>query len=175
MIRSFGIINVRTTPQEASIYLGSGTYTSNEKRMSDYGDYTMHITESGYLSNTMDFRIDREKPFFIEKVSLLPKPIYRKLQKSNELYQVTDNTYIIRTASGLIWSGATMTGRVNYSGSLDQIGGVYFMTNRGVLRWSTDKFLIADQYIQDYVETCPHVEWVSGLFSCPQVHSLLTE
>jgi hypothetical protein len=143
--------------------------------MSDYGDYSMRIAEVGYLTNTMDFRIDREKPFFIEKVSLLPKPTYRNLQKANELYQITDDTYIIRTSSGLIWSGATMTGRVNYSGSLDQIGGVYFMTNTGVLRWATDKFMIADPYIQDYVETCPHVEWISGLFSCPQVHSILTE
>ncbi len=175
LIRSFGIINVKTTPGDASIYLGSGVYNNNEKRMSDYGDYTMRIAESGYLMNTMDFRIDREKPFFIEKVSLLPKPTYRKLQKANEIYQITDDTYIIRTASGLTWSGATMTGRVNYSGSIEQIWGIYFSTATGTLRWATDKFMTAETYIQDYIKTCPHVEWQSELFYCPEVGSVLTE
>jgi hypothetical protein len=175
LIRSFGIINVRTTPQDASIELGSGTYNNNEKRMSDYGDYSMQIAEVGYLTNTMQFRIDREKPFFIEKVSLLPKPTYRERPRVTAVYQTTDDTYIMRTASGLIWSGATMTGRVNYSGSIDQIGGVHFRTKTGAIWWSTDKFITSGEYIQDYIKTCPHIEWKSELFYCPSVGSILTE
>ena len=79
LIRSFGIINVKTTPIDATILLGSGAYGNNEKKMSDYGDYTMQVARLEYLTNTMQFRIDREKPFFIEKVSLLPVPTYKTL------------------------------------------------------------------------------------------------
>lgn len=43
LIRSFGIINVRTLPLDANITLGENSYGNNEKRMSDYGDYMMHI------------------------------------------------------------------------------------------------------------------------------------
>jgi hypothetical protein len=43
LIRSFGIINVRATPENATIHLGSGNYNNNDKKMSDYGDYLMEI------------------------------------------------------------------------------------------------------------------------------------
>jgi hypothetical protein len=143
--------------------------------MSDYGDYRMHITGSGYLANTMEFKIDREKPFFIEKVSLLPSPQYRIIPTAKKLYQITDDTYIIQAASGLMWSGSTMSGRVNHSGSLDHIGGKYFKTNTTILRWEIDKFMLADEYITNYIRTCPQVAWVYELFYCPQVQSILTQ
>jgi hypothetical protein len=123
----------------------------------------------------MRFQIDREKPFFIEKISLLPRPSYRELSNISEIYHLSEDTYIMRTASGLIWSGATQTGRVNYSGSIEQIGGVHFKTATGVLRWATSGFMPADSYIEDYVDTCPRVEWTYGLLYCPAVGSVLTE
>jgi hypothetical protein len=43
LIRSFGLINVKTLPTTATITIGSGTYGNNEKRMTSYGDYTMQI------------------------------------------------------------------------------------------------------------------------------------
>jgi hypothetical protein len=175
LIRSFGIINVKTTPIDATILLGSGAYGNNEKKMSDYGKYTMQVYYPDYLTNTMEFQIDREKPFFIEKISLLPRPSYRELPRTTEIYQISSDTYITRTASGLIWSGATLTGRVNYSGSLEHIGSVNFETTTGAIWWPTDKFIRSDQYIQDYVKTCPEIKWISGLFYCPSVGSILTE
>lgn len=115
LIRSFGIINIVTIPTDATITLGSGTYTSNEKRMSDYGSYHMDIARSGYLPNQIDFVIDREKPYLIEKISLLPTPKYQKMPHITDIYEVDDDTYIIKTASGLIWSGSTASGRINQS------------------------------------------------------------
>lgn len=126
LIRSFGIINVKTVPADSILTLGSGSYSNNDKRMSDYGKYTMQISRIGYLTNTMEFLLDREKPFFIEKVTLLPRPSYTKLSGILDLYQITNDEYITRTASGLLWSGALSSGRANYSGSLSQIGGRYF-------------------------------------------------
>jgi hypothetical protein len=138
----------------------------------------MQITGTGYLTNTMRFRIDHEKPFFIEKVSLLPIPIYQQMKDIKAIYhtnEIDDDTYIMRTASGLIWSGSTATGRVNYSGSLEHIGSLHFQTSTGVVWWSNHTFIRSDEYIQDYVRTCPHIVWISELFYCPEVHSLLTE
>lgn len=175
LIRSFGIINVKTTPIDATIFLGSGAYGNNEKRMSDYGDYTMQVAGSGYLSNTMRFRIDREKPFFIEKVSLLPVPTYSELQRVQSIYQVSDDTYITKTASGLVWSGSTASGRLSYSGTLDHIGGKYFKNNTGVLSWELTRLTRANTDIDNFVSTCPNVEWKYGVFSCPQTRSILTE
>ena len=175
LIKSFGIINVKTTPIDATILLGSGSYGNNEKKMSDYGNYTMQVYYPGYLANTMEFQIDREKPFFIEKVSLLPRPTYRELPRIIELYQVADDEYITRTASGLAWSGATASGKVSYSGVLTYIGGRYFQSSTGVLKWGTGKFERATADISNFVATCPQIEWRYGVFSCPQAKSLLTE
>jgi hypothetical protein len=115
LIRSFGIINIAIIPTDATITLGSGAYSTNEKRMSDYGSYHMDIARSGYLPNQIDFVIDRDKPYLIEKIYLLPTPKYQKIPDIKDIYQVNDDTYIIKSASGLIWSGSTMNGRVNYS------------------------------------------------------------
>lgn len=175
LIRSFGIINVKTVPADSILTLGSGSYSNNDKRMSDYGYYTMQIARIGYITNTMEFLLDREKPFFIEKVTLLPRPSYQKLSGVVDLYQVANHEYIIRTASGLLWSGALSSGRVSYSGSLEQIGGSYFRSWTGVLRWDSGKFQKANLVISNFVFTCEQIEWQYDIFSCPKSESLLTE
>ena len=101
-MRSFGISNVRTIPIDATILLGSGSYSNNEKRMSDYGNYTMRIEKPSYLTNSLGFTIDAEKPFFIEKVSLLPVPMYKKISGITEIYPLQDGDALIKTASGRI-------------------------------------------------------------------------
>lgn len=90
IMRSFGIINVRSTQLDATITLGSGSYANNEKRMSDYGNYIMDIQKSGYIPNHLEFTIDREKPYFIEKVSLFPRPEYKKINGITEIYPMKE-------------------------------------------------------------------------------------
>jgi hypothetical protein len=178
LIRSFGIINIVTVPTDTTITLGSGTYNTDDKRMSDYGQYHMEMIRDGYISNRLDFVIDREKPYLIEKVSLIPLPTYQKMKDIQDIYhtnEVDDDTYILKTASGLIWSGSTMRGRMSYSGSLDHIGSVYFQTNTGVVWWSNHTLLRSSDPIQDYIKTCPDTEWRLGIFYCPAVGSILTE
>jgi hypothetical protein len=174
LIRSFGIINIVTIPTDATISLGSGVYTSNEKRMSDYGSYHMNIARSGYLPNQIDFVIDREKPYLIEKISLLPTPKYQKTINITDVYELNDDTYIIKTASGLIWSGSTASGRINQSWSIEHIGGSYFRSNTGVLAWERDNFQKASLDITNFVETCPHIVWRDIGLSCPETKSILT-
>jgi hypothetical protein len=174
LIRSFGIINIATIPTDATITLGSGAYSTNEKRMSDYGSYRMNIVKTGYLRNQIDFVIDREKPYLIEKISLLPTPKYQKKINITDVYGLNDDIYIFKTASWLIWSGSTASGRVSYSWSLEHIGGSYFLTSTGVLTWERDNFQKASLDITNFVETCPHIEWRDVGFSCPETKSILT-
>lgn len=174
IMRSFGIINVRTTQIDANIVLEGGYYGNNEKRMSDYGKYTMSISKDWYLTNYLEFTIDREKPFFIEKVSLIPRPIYRKLSGINEMYPINNDT-IIRTASGYIVMEWTDAERIIYTGSLRYIGGKYFNTNTGTLVWENNNLTKANQNINNFIQTCKNAVWKYELFYCSRAKSLLTE
>lgn len=61
------------------MYLGSGSYGNNEKRMSNYDTYALTIEQDGYIKNTLSFIIDKEKPYFIEEIALLETPEYQSL------------------------------------------------------------------------------------------------
>ena len=43
LIRSFGIVNVSVSPDNATILLSSGSYSNDEKRMTNYGTYTLFM------------------------------------------------------------------------------------------------------------------------------------
>ncbi|MBX9808857.1 hypothetical protein K2X92_00500 [Candidatus Gracilibacteria bacterium] len=175
LIRSFGIINVRTLPLDANITLGENSYGNNEKRMSDYGDYMMHIEKPGYLPNNIEFKIDREKPFFIEKISLLPLPRYKKLDGMISYFHIGNSESLIQTATGLIGSGTLSHTGITFTGTLTHIGGKYFETSTGVLTWNGTRFVKSNSDIANFIETCENIEWKYGLFYCAKSKSLLTE
>jgi hypothetical protein len=83
----------------------------------------------------LQFKIDAEKPFFIEKISLLPLPSYQKLDGVMTVYPISNTETLMKTASGIIWSGSLIQGLATYTGSFDHIGSKYFQTNTGVLVW----------------------------------------
>lgn len=170
----FGIINVRTTQTDTAILLNDGYYGNNEKRVSDYGNYTMEISKEWYLTNYLKFIIDREKTFFIEKVSLIPRPKYRKLDGIEEIYSINDES-IIKTASGYALNGWTGTKSIIYTWSLQYIGGKYFITNTGTLVWENSNFIQASQSINNFIQTCKNVIWKYDVFYCSKTMSLLTE
>ena len=174
-MKSFGIINVRVVPLDSSITLGSGSYGNNEKRMSDYGNYLMSIKKNGYVTNAIEFIIDRDKPYFIEKVSLLPSPEYKKIPEMLDIYPMKNGEVIFRTASGYVFSGTTQTKSFVYSGGLQYIGSNYFTSGSGVLIWENGTFERANPTVTNFVRTCESIEWESELFYCPKSNSLLTE
>ncbi len=177
LIRSFGIINVRSIPTDAIMLLGSGAYGNNEKRMSDYGDYSMTIEKSGYIKNSMKFIIDREKPFFIEKISLFPNPAYKKLEKISTIYPIEKNgEYLAQTLSGnILSSGSIVNDFKSYSGSLKYIGWKYFNTSSGALEWKNTKLQKASAEKNNFIKTCKNIKYQSSILYCPESKSLLTE
>ncbi len=173
-MRSFGIINVRAIPTDASIFLGSGSYGNNEKRMSDYGNYTMRIEKPEYLTNSLEFSIDSEKPFFIEKISLLPIPVYKKINGIDDIYHLSDGESLLKTASGRI--KLESTGKyISYTWSLEYIGKNYFLTNTWVLIWENNTLKKTSPDISNFVQTCQDIKWKYDLFYCQKSKSILTE
>ena len=177
LIKSFGIINVKTIPNTAGILIGSGTYGNNEKRMTNYGNYTMTISNPGYRENIVSFIIDREKPYFIEEISLLPTPRYSELKDTINAYQVDDITYILSTASGMTASGITSaTGIISTNPDLSHIGGVYFQSGSSLFEWQSERLIRSNAERENFVNTCPGIEFVTqGILSCPSVESVYTD
>ena len=175
IMRSFGIINVRTTQLDATITLGSGSYGNNEKRMSDYGRYTMDIEKNGYIPNHLEFTIDRDKPYFIEKVTLFPRPEYKKFSGIEDIYPMKNGSLLLKTASGTIYSGSTSSGKILSTTPLKHIGENYFSSGSNVLVLENSTFEVAPPNITNFVQTCKNVEWKDSLFYCPKTKSLLTE
>ncbi len=175
LIRSFGIINVKVTPADATITLGSGSYSNNEKRMSDYGEYMMSVSREGYVWAMLPFEIDREKPFLIEKLSLLPTPRYTLLDTASGHLALGKNSYLIQTSNRYIYSGASLRSPINYTGSLTSIGDGYLMSNTGILIWGKNKLERVSTDIDNFVNTCPRIRYDDGTFVCPATESILTK
>ena len=49
IIRSFWIINVSVDPKDSTILLSGGWYANDEKRMTNYGTYSLLITHEEYI------------------------------------------------------------------------------------------------------------------------------
>jgi len=177
LIRSFGIINVKTIPNTATITIGSGAYGNNEKRMTNYGEYIMNIVSPWYLENTLNFIIDKEKPYFIEEISLLPIPQYTKTIDIDTAYQVDYDTYLIKTASGLTASGVVShTGVVTKNLNLKHIGGLYFQSGTTLYEWQGEGLSRGSYERENFINTCPNVRWMNNnVLYCPTVRSIYTE
>ena len=79
LIKSFGIINISVkNPVDATILVSSGAFSSNEKRIVKYGNYQANITRENYIQDTFEFSIDKEMPYYISSINLLPRPRYTK-------------------------------------------------------------------------------------------------
>lgn len=102
-MKSFGIINVSVKPSDAAITLGSGTYGNNEKRMTNYGTYILMIDHDGYISSKNTFIIDKEIPYYIDSLILVPTPTYTRIGTGmDHIANIRDNEWIAHTASGMI-------------------------------------------------------------------------
>lgn len=78
IIKSFGIINVAVKPTDATIMLDSGSYNNNEKRMVSYGTYALIVNRDDYIENKTEIKLDTDANYYIDKLTLLPKPLYTR-------------------------------------------------------------------------------------------------
>lgn len=123
----------------------------------------------------LPFEIDREKPFLIEKLSLLPTPRYTLLDTASGHLALGKNSYLIQTSNRYIYSGASLRSPINYTGSLTSIGDGYLMSNTGILIWGKNKLERVSTDIDNFVNTCPRIRYDDGTFVCPATESILTK
>ncbi len=123
----------------------------------------------------LPFEIDREKPFLIEKLSLLPTPRYTLLDTASGHLALGKNSYLIQTYSGYTYSGSSSRSRISYTGSLTSIGDGYLMSNTGILIWGKNKLERVSTEIDNFVSTCPRMRYDDGIFICPATESILTK
>lgn len=101
-IKSFGIVNIKTTPENFDLRLNDAPYGNNEKKMVDYGDYTFTISGEGYIPGKMSFNIDNEKPYYIDLLTVIPKPNYLPYsRKFDQVAKTGENSWITQDASGM--------------------------------------------------------------------------
>lgn len=75
---SFGVVNVKVVPKDATIWLNEKNYTNDSTPWLDYGAYSLAIWRENYLDANINFDITEEKNFYINTISLLKKPQYQK-------------------------------------------------------------------------------------------------
>lgn len=100
IIRSFGIVNINVKNSETTISLNGLPYVNSEKKMVDYGNYTISITKPGYISGEMPFIIDKETPYYIDDITLLPKGSYSELQKNiSNIVNIGTDTWLTQSGN----------------------------------------------------------------------------
>lgn len=103
LIRSFGIINISVKPENATIFLSSGTYSNDEKRMTNYGTYSLLMQHAGYLSYKSEFNIGKESPYYIDLMTLLPSIDYTRFGTGiSNIANIRNNEWTTVTASGMV-------------------------------------------------------------------------
>lgn len=113
IIKSFGIINVGVKQKNATLLLSSGSYVSDEKRMTNYGSYSLSITKDIYIPDRVDFTIDKETPYYIDIVSLLPRPLYSRFGTGiSNIANIGNNEWTAHTSSGLLLMDKSLSGGI---------------------------------------------------------------
>lgn len=137
LIRSFGIVNVSVRPDNATILLSSGSYSNDEKRMTNYGTYTLFMSHPWYMPYTSELTIGRDTPYYIDFISLLPDIQYTRFGSGiSHIANIHDNEWVGHTASGMILYDEDFSGKVLISsGVLTHIGEGYFLSWTSIVRY----------------------------------------
>lgn len=137
IIKSFGIINVGVKQKNATLLLSSGSYVSDEKRMTNYGSYSLSITKDIYIPDRVDFTIDKETPYYIDIVSLLPRPLYSRFGTGiSNIANIGNNEWTAHTSSGLLLMDKSLSGGILISSwVLTHIGEWYFLSGKSLLKY----------------------------------------
>lgn len=178
IIKSFGIINVSVKPKDATLLLSSGAYSNDEKRMTNYGSYSLSIIREPYITDIVSFEINRDIPYYIDIVSLIPKPIYSRVGTGMEnIAKISNNGWIAHTASGLLMMNETLSwGILISSWVLTHIGEGYFLSGETIVTYNNiweRKVWIGSNL---FISACPRTVSIRfGKILCRENEKLLTE
>lgn len=81
--------------------------------MTNYGTYSLLISKERYIPNRVNFTIDKETPYYIDIVNLLPRPLYSRSWTSiSYIANIGNNEWIANTASGLLLMNDSLSGSI---------------------------------------------------------------
>ncbi len=138
LIRSFGIINISVKPENATIFLSSGTYSNDEKRMTNYGTYSLLMQHAGYLSYKSEFNIGKESPYYIDLMTLLPSIDYTRFGTGiSNIANIRNNEWTTVTASGMVLYDEDFSWKIRISSwILSHIGEWYFLSGMSIMTYT---------------------------------------
>lgn len=182
LIKSFGIINISVKrPSGATILLDDVNYVNNDKLMTNYGEYSVNIMKTGYMSDRFDFVIDRESPYYISTVSLLREPTYTRLGTGTaSLTRLDEHSWLQSGTSGTLLLEESLSGGTELSsrGKLS-IGEGFFLSGNTITSYNTDEELWEVRTwsgSSDFIEHCRvQVSLRSGFLICEKSKTLLTD
>jgi hypothetical protein len=137
LVRSFGIVNIRVEPRDARILLSGEDLGNDEKKMVSYGKYRLSIGKPGYIQDWVDFSIDREMPYYIDEVSLIPQATYTKIGTGAlSLSKISDSGWMAETSSGNMLYEASFLSGNSLPSFGTHIGEGYYLDGRTTYRYS---------------------------------------
>ncbi len=172
-IRSFGIVNVKASPPDSLLTLNSSSYGNNEKRMIDYGEYTMTISRDNYLSGAIHFSINKEKPFYIDTLTLIPKPGYVPYpRKIENIAKIDTDSWTAQSASGMIlFENGFATGTLISRGNMTHIGEGRFLSGNMIVSYdlSTQTWVNEENKAwESFLKRCGTVIVENKILFCPK-------
>ena len=188
VLKSFGIISMRVDPTPATMTVNGLPYQNGDKRIYDYGAYTMDIQNPGYLPIAIKIELSRLNPFYLNTVRLLEVPRETRFPETLRSIETLNGFAIAETFSGSFlyitapYSGSGTPLGTSASGgilssSLKNLGEGYF-TGSGKI-WSLDttgKLIPTTLFSQESTKNtlCPEVKMIRGDMYCSKTGVFLT-
>lgn len=177
---SFGIVNVKVTPDDSKIFLNNDPYSNNSKPRVDYGKYVLQVQKDDYIPGEMHFEISDEKNFYIDDIFLLKKPEYKEFDgiADGRIINIADNAWLGYSGSGmLLFENNFLTGTVVNRNALASIGGGKFLSGGVVVEYNTlGRHWAAETnpIINAFVRRCEGIIFHHGLYHCHENNTAMT-
>jgi hypothetical protein len=183
LLKSFGIINLRVTPEPNSMTINGAAYKNGDKQIFDYGVYSLDVQNPGYLPIQIRIELSRNKSFYLNTINMLR--LWAESQNSSNLTSIVKNgsNWIATTQSG----GYEIIKTPYWSGSV-----IPMTTASGVIRWATRHIgegffssgstlfastplgVLTSTELPKWVVLCPDAQMIRWDIFCPKLWTFLT-
>lgn len=148
--------------------------------MVDYGNYMININKPGYVSGEMSFVINKETPYYIDDVTLLPTGTYTPLDKNlSNIASLGNDTWLTQSGrTTWLYSGWFDTGSLVLTGTVDHIGEWHFLSGTSIMEYNTKEWLWKIKNstpLTKYLQKCASPKYQNGYLFCEKNHTLFTE